>query len=562
MRLIKLFHSARHTRPKQLFHRLRLTARRRRSVRRAETLRARMLAAPLPALRLHESSPTPLMPPRTGRLEVLPDGFRITLLDESRTFGPRIDWNGPTVADATALWRMNLHYMEYLEEAGDEDFSRLVLDWIDHCPPYGHAYWLGDWNGFSVSIRCVVWMQQYAVRRGRLDSKVERRLLESLVRQLRFLADNLELDLGGNHLIKNVKALLWAAAFFDFREASEWGRLGRHHLRREIEEQLLADGLHYERSPAYHAQVFVDLLECHRCLDDGPLRTRLFDRLKHAARALSDTTHPDGYTSLFNDGGMHMAYLPGECLRAWHQLSGQTPPRPEVFALDAAGYYGLRGETDLVLVDCGDIAPDHLPAHGHGDILSFEWSIGGRRVIVDPGTFEYVAGRRREWSRATRAHNTVTLDDADQCEFWGSFRVARRAHPEVRRHVPRNGGFELVGRHDGFRVLRGRPVHQRRFDVAHDRILVEDEILGGAGQRVVARLMLHPDCKLERLPGAILIRVGEVEVVLETDAAIDERRVPWFPDFGVEVETAQLDLDYGAAPCRGSFLLRVRRVGV
>ena len=30
-----------------------------------------------------------------------------------------------------------------------------------------------------------------------------------------FLRNNLELDIQGNHLIKNIKALLWASSFFD-----------------------------------------------------------------------------------------------------------------------------------------------------------------------------------------------------------------------------------------------------------------------------------------------------------------------------------------------------------
>jgi len=49
----------------------------------------------------------------------------------------------------------------------------------------------------------VVWMQQFAERGGRLDAGLRARILASMVDQVRFLERRLELDIGGNHLIKD-----------------------------------------------------------------------------------------------------------------------------------------------------------------------------------------------------------------------------------------------------------------------------------------------------------------------------------------------------------------------
>ena len=87
--------------------------------------------------------------------------------------------------------------------------------------------------------------------------------------QMNFLKSNLELDIGGNHLVKNIKALLWASQFFEGPEADRWRELGLKLLRKAIEEQVTPDGAHFELSPAYHVQVFADLLECYSVLDDG-----------------------------------------------------------------------------------------------------------------------------------------------------------------------------------------------------------------------------------------------------------------------------------------------------
>ena len=74
------------------------------------------------------------------------------------------------------------------------------------------------------------------------------------------------------------------------------------------------------------------------------------------------------------------------------------------------GYFGARLGDDYLVVDCGRIGPDDLPAHAHGDVLSFELSIAGHRIIVDQGVYEYVAGdapapraHRREPQHAVRS---------------------------------------------------------------------------------------------------------------------------------------------------------------
>ena len=93
-----------------------------------------------------------------------------------------------------------------------------------------------------------------------------RAAIESLAAQLIFLEANLETDIGGNHLIKNIKALIWASAFFQGPDAARWRKLGLDLLARELTAQILTDGVHYERSPSYHCQRLADLLECRHAL--------------------------------------------------------------------------------------------------------------------------------------------------------------------------------------------------------------------------------------------------------------------------------------------------------
>jgi uncharacterized heparinase superfamily protein len=116
----------------------------------------------------------------------------------------------------------------------------------------------------------------------------------------------------------------------------------------------------------------------------------------------------------------------------------------------------MRTQSSYLVADCGRIAPDDLPAHGHGDVLSFEWSVKGHRIIVDQGVYEYIAGPRRRQSQTAMSHNTLCLEDADQAELYSSFRCGRRPNVDVRNYNAHAAGFVLEGTHDGFAHLPGR----------------------------------------------------------------------------------------------------------
>ena len=505
--------------------------------------------------------PKPLFEARPYLVNSVGGATRARFSGLERALDPPIDWKPRHGLPALRLPCFQLHGMEYLESLDDALFARVVEDWMRSNPRHARRAWYAAWHPYPLSVRIVVWLQEIARRGTRLQPALVQCMTASLADQTRHLARELEHDLGGNHLVKNAKALLWCARALNHPESQRWRRRGRGLLDRILRDQLLGDGTHFERSPAYHAQVMADLLECREVLREGSLRNRLDAALDAMANALAQLTHPDGYPSQFNDGGLTMAYPADLVLRVHESRGGRPPISKAVFALGQAGFFGARDGGDLVLVDCGAIAPDALPAHGHGDALSFEWSLDGQRILVDPGSSEYEASPRRAWERSTRAHNTVTVDDADQGEFWSRFRLGRRARVVLEDYRASPSGFFLQGSHDGFALQDGAPRHERRLRVIPSAIEVEDEVRGGAGQPVRARLLLHPDVV------ATLDDQGCRFVRASTTARLDcphplrLEQAWWSPDLGHRIPTRQLVIEYGDAPCRGSFCLAAVRSG-
>ena len=543
----RLFAFARHMPMAKLLRRIELDARRRVRDRFPVIVAGRASAPPTAA-----EPPAAIFPPRAHLAPTLIGGgaqWRFKFLGRIVDMpAGTVDWSAPGPGGANQLWRMNLHYMEYLEGVADDVWPTLVDSWIAANPAHKPLCWRDAWNSYAVSLRVTVWLQELARRRGSLPSDAVRRTEVSAAEQICFLAANLETDLGGNHLIKNIKALLWASAYFTGSQAKSWRHLGLRLLEAEIGKQILADGMHYERSPSYHCQVFADLLECRHALGANLLAGRLDDALARMAQATADLAHPDGEVALFNDAGLCMAYNSGECMSVYERIFGTRPAQKLLFAYDAAGYFGQRVTASYTIVDCGRIAPDDLPAHGHGDVLSFEWSVAGRRVVVDQGVFEYSAGARRQLSRAAARHNTLCLEGADQADFFGAFRCGRRPNVEVRRYEAHGEGFLLEGAHDGFAHLPDRPRHVRTFDIRPGRIEIVDRIEGNTDRRATIGFLLHPDCRVEVAGTSARITSGEVTVDVGCDTPIRAEPAVWWPDMGVELVTTRLVVNLAPAP--------------
>jgi uncharacterized heparinase superfamily protein len=309
--------------------------------------------------------------------------------------------------------------------------------------------------------------------------------------------------------------------------------------------------MHFERSASYHAQVLADLIEVSTVLGRGPLRERTMKTIDAMAHVLVDLTHPDGYVTLMNDAGIDMAYHTDTILDALERI-GRGAPRPRShIAFEEAGYFGLRHDGDLFVVDCGPVGPDALPAHAHGDVLSFEWSLNGRRIIVDPGVFEYQAGPMRDYSRSTSAHNTVTVDGTDQAEFWGSFRCGRRPKVVVDHLELHDDQLRISGTHDGFAHTEGSPIHHRTLDAGPRRLRIQDSVSGGAGQPVSAALLFTPEGIATKTLRGVDVTIGPLTISVRSDGRMTIGESWYSPNIGTRVKAPRVTIEYGKAPVEG-----------
>ena len=554
-----LFFSIINSKPSQLFHRIKLIIKRKiLSNFASDSFALKVAIASDKNVNISEKVPKALFKSRNHLTRKLKNGkLQVGFLNEWRNLEFPMDWHPREMKKGTRLWLLNLHYMEFIESIESDDWFLYVKDWIKNNMPYKKNYWLDNWNSYSLSVRVVVWMQQYQKKGSHLSNKDKNIFIRSLLAQIRFLEKNLELDIGGNHLIKNVKAILWASKFFVGDEANKWNKFGTNLLRRITKEQITPDGVHFELSPSYHAQVFADFLECYSILDHGDQKAEMKEILTKMAKFLNDVTHPDGLISLFGDGGLNMSYSSEECLAIFDKLIGKKIKHSKVISYPNAGFFGLRNKDRLILMDAAELGAKNLPGHGHGDALSFEFSCSGQRVLIDPGVFEYDEGELRAFSRSTLNHNTVSLDNKDQSEFWKSFRVGRRAKIINQEITKNSNGILVKASHDGYSNMSGKPIHTRSILMSENKIEVKDSIINGSKQSASSRFLLAPNIKVEKFDNKLFLIEKKIKILIESSHPINIVDTVCFLDFGKLVKTKQLVMDFGLAPCSSEVFLNI-----
>lgn len=516
----RLFHTVRYLKPVQIYGRAL-----------AQINWAQVDGRPAPPARQREGQwvPTPSRP------ACLRDGWRVRFLNEDGEIAQPWQWNNP---EKSKLWLYNLHYFDDLVAPADGPRTamqrQLITRWIaENPPPAGNG-----WEPYPLSLRIVNW-----IRWALAGNELKPEWRDSLAVQVRYLLQRIEWHLLGNHLWANAKALVFAGVFFTGQEAQDWRKSGLEILTRQLPEQILTDGGHFELSPMYHVIITQDLLDLINLVQTCPavIPQEFVDILQEQALKMRQwllaMAHPDGEISFFNDAAFAIACHPNQIEDYAARLNQIPCPGPfdGLTQLRQSGYMRAQRDDFVALIDVARVGPDYLPGHAHADTLSFELSLFDHRVIVNTGTSVYGLGPDRLWQRSTRSHSTVEIDCKNSSEVWGGFRVARRARPyDLDAGETEDGMIVVRCSHDGYRRLPGQVVHNREWRFASRSFTVTDRIKG-YHQRAVARFYLHPSINVEIDEGnGRLILADGKQVHWQCIGGIAKMQPSsWHPEFGI-----------------------------
>lgn len=305
---------------------------------------------------------------------------------------------------------------------------------------------------------------------------------------------------------------------------NDWKRASQR-LSSALSDLVLADGCPVSRNPSDAKQLAIGLLQLRtayiaRGHEPPPELQTTLDRLFGLLRLLR---HPDGALALFNGMDSTRIVLLGAVL-AFDSSKASAPA-----SAPYGGYHRLSRGDGTVIIDGGAAPPPFASELAHAGMLSFEFSTGAERLVVNCGAAPLGLEDLREALRETAAHSTVVVNDTASARFRDTHEAdgSRRRtlldtgeRPTIEREGDA-GGEAIALSHDGYRKAY-RVQHRRSLLLAPDGSTLSGvDVLQGVGKtppdeglNAVIRFHLHPRIRAEQLENENAVRLelpdGEV----------------------------------------------------
>ena len=410
----------------------------------------------------------------------IPASQTFTFLNQTHCFASQINW---TFKDNGLLWSFHLHYFDWLNDDRISVESNLgsIFQYInnqDNSYLFIHSY--------PASIRIVNWIK-FLLKNNLCDDAV----IASLRSQARRLYHFPEYDIMGNHLLQNGISLVWAGIFLkEERKLSK----GIMILREQLKEQVLEDGVHFEKSLAYQSILVKSLMDLMVFIKSQNEFKKLFNEIKINVEIMLSTlsvlVDKDGYYPNMNDSNKEMSICFFELMNVAQNLSINIKD----VCFRESGFRLIGQDFDYTLLfNTGKLGANYQAGHAHADAFTFTLTVGSCPIIVDRGVSTYNDNEMRRQEKSTSAHNTLSINSANSAELWSSFRMAKR--PSI---ICLSKDLNIIDyKNDGY-FYNYKIWHRRRIEYSEDGLQITDFLNGWKGQKAQLFYHFHPDIQLER----------------------------------------------------------------
>ncbi len=479
------------------------------------------------------------------------------------------------------------HHLLWLGEAflitKDEKYSDEIVNeirnWITENP---YAYSINWSCTMDVAIRAVNWMYalNMIITSKAVDDKFCRQIVKSLLEHLYFIYHNLEkgAPYSGNHYASNLSGLIFLGLFFRQEFFPEkYLNFAQSELFREIRNEVLPTGVHYEKSISYH-RLIVELftypiLVLQKAGIAIPLDIRY--RIKSMFDFVQAYTKPDGTAPLIgdNDDGRLLPFVKYAFNKHTYLLnlasllykdvsytsqctidtffllqkacSSQTSPDTEKVTTKSkifpdAGFVILRNEKFYVFFNnsgvgmyATELHKRTIGVHNHPDLLSFDLSFEKCNIFTDAGSYVYTSSlKAHNEFRSTQKHSTLNIDgqnqyQVEQNKFWcySNFKI-----PSDLEYINTDTFQEVSGEYT-WDFPKDSVVHKRSIKMYHDKITLKDEIKTTQKHLFQFCFMLDPGINVESIKDHVIKFTNQelqtnFQLEVTADYPVEIRTVP------------------------------------
>ncbi len=419
---------------------------------------------------------------------------KFEFLNIPHQFENEIDWNCNIYGK---LWTYNLNYFDFLnqENIQKEEGVLLINNYIENANLSKDGL-----EPYPTSLRCINWIKFLS------ENKInDYEINQYIYNQYHNLLHNLEYHLLANHLLENGFSLLFGAYFFQDKNLLQ---KSKEIISKELKDQILDDGGHFELSPMYHQIILFGVLDCIKLMklndwkDDNLLKLLKYTASKMMSW-LKEVTFDNGNIPMVNDSSFDISCSTKELLNYGEELDLSKTK----IQLSDSGYRMIKNKNFELFIDIGQVGASYQPGHVHSDTFNFILNINNQPIIVDTGTSTYEKNQLRQKERSTSSHNTVQVGDFEQTEVWGGFRVAKRA-----KIVFLNESDGIEATHDGYK--NKGILHTRNFSYDKRQIIINDKISKSTNNNSTAYFHLHDSITKPIIDGS-KVKLSDNQIVLD-----------------------------------------------
>ncbi|MGI6587859.1 MAG: alginate lyase family protein [Peptococcia bacterium] len=451
----------------------------------------------------------------------------------------------------------------------DEKYAQAYWEQIEHWLKE-NRYELGvNWQcGQEISFRTFAWIFGLYAFLDSVHTTADRvfRLIKNIYFNAIHIEKNINLAIKSaqnSHAISEAAGLFTVGVLFPFfRDSERLLSKGKKYLEQEGFKQIYEDGSYMQSSNNYHRLMLQDYTWVYRIAELNGVKfcQSLLARLKKALAFLYQMQ--DEITGMVpnygnNDGALvfplsscdYLNYKPqlntlsyiinGKKLYEkgkheedllWFcgveavQSSAVLSVVRETKRFASGGYYIIRGSNSWGMVRC----TKYKDRPAQADMLHFDLWYKGKNVLTDIGSYSYNPEEKfRDYFRATRNHNTITINDKNQAEKGPRFLFLDWSEGVLTEFNFDKEQVFFSGYHNAY-----KNTHTRKIEYKKNYYIITDEIDNKKRKNINIKLNWNIGTEIEKLDNNKyrLIIDNEEDLILEISSTTQGDTYIYFGD--------------------------------
>ncbi|MEC8265848.1 MAG: heparinase II/III family protein [Pseudomonadota bacterium] len=419
------------------------------------------------------------------------DGF-LSFYGEGVAFDKKV-WRSNT---ASKSWNEELLSFEWVKDVralGTNKARIFLRDNIREWMKFRNKWDSFSWRTDILSKRISFLMSNMSFFYNTADEDFQKKFTKLLNKQSLHLFKTFKKKNYEDKKIFVVKAIILASLCF--KNLSGKFNMGINLLKQIIKSDILEDGMHYLRSPSEQFIFLQSLVDIKNFLGLSKITIPKFlnENIYKMSSVLKFFKIGNGELAIFNT----YKFIDPDEINEVLKRSNSKIKIPET--LKFSGFQRVNENRLNFLMDCGKPTPEKT----HASSLSFEFSHGSEKIVVNCGSPFINNKKLSEALRSTAAHSTISIDDINSSDIFFEKNTTSRIANVWSEKLTDDHSCWINSAHSGYKDLFGL-VHNRKIHIDTKNLIIRGQDYfsrplnkhNQIPKKLFLRFHIHPDVKL------------------------------------------------------------------